>query len=48
MLKKAWNAEGSPFAGTQFDPSKISLKKIKMNEFTEEAVSCIVKICKFK
>lgn len=21
ILKKAWNAEGSPFAGTKFDPS---------------------------
>ena len=26
MLKKAWNAEGSPFAGTQFDPSRISME----------------------
>lgn len=26
MLKKAWNAEGSPFKGTEFDPNKISIK----------------------
>lgn len=26
MLKKAWNAEGSPFAGTPFDPSRISIE----------------------
>lgn len=26
MLKKAWNAEGSPFAGTKFDPSVLSNK----------------------
>ncbi|XP_064617884.1 nudC domain-containing protein 3-like [Liolophura sinensis] len=25
MLKKAWNAKGSPFAGQPFDPSKISV-----------------------
>ena len=24
-MQKAWNAEGSPFAGTPFDPSKINL-----------------------
>jgi len=24
-MKKAWNAEGSPFKGTPFDPSKINL-----------------------
>lgn len=26
LLKKAWNAEGSPFAGTPFDPSLVSLQ----------------------
>ncbi len=26
MLQKAWNAEGSPFAGQPFDPSKINIK----------------------
>ena len=25
MLKNAWNAEGSPFKGTPFDPSRLSL-----------------------
>jgi hypothetical protein len=25
ILKKAWNAEGSPFKGTPFDPSKLNL-----------------------
>ncbi len=25
MLKKAWNAEGSPFKGQPFDPSKFNL-----------------------
>ncbi|XP_048575430.1 nudC domain-containing protein 3 isoform X2 [Nematostella vectensis] len=25
MLKKAWNAKGSPFAGTPFDPSKLNI-----------------------
>ena len=25
MMKLAWNAEGSPFAGTPFDPSKFNL-----------------------
>ena len=25
MLKKAWNAEGSPFKDTPFDPSKINM-----------------------
>lgn len=25
MMKKAWNAEGSPFKGTPFDPSKLNL-----------------------
>ena len=25
MLKKAWDAEGSPFKGTPFDPSKFNL-----------------------
>jgi len=25
ILKKAWNAEGSPFAGQEFDRSKIDL-----------------------
>ena len=24
MLRKAWDAEGSPFAGTPFDPSAVS------------------------
>ena len=24
MLQKAWNAEGSPFQGTPFDPSKVN------------------------
>ena len=24
MLRKAWDAEGSPFKGTPFDPSKIN------------------------
>jgi len=24
-LKKAWDAEGSPFKGTPFDPSKLNL-----------------------
>ena len=27
MLKKAWNAEGSPFKGQPFDPSKLNLPK---------------------
>jgi len=31
MLKKAWNAEGSPFKGTEFDPSKISIKDGNIN-----------------
>ena len=25
MLKKAWDAEGSPFKGTPFDPSKLNM-----------------------
>ena len=25
MLRKAWDAEGSPFKGTPFDPSKLNL-----------------------
>lgn len=25
LLKKAWNAKGSPFAGTDFDPSKVNI-----------------------
>lgn len=25
VLKKAWDAEGSPFKGTPFDPSKLNL-----------------------
>jgi hypothetical protein len=25
MLKKAWNAEGSPFKGQPFDPSKFNI-----------------------
>lgn len=25
-LKKAWNAEGSPFKGQPFDPSKLNLQ----------------------
>jgi hypothetical protein len=25
ILKKAWNAEGSPFAGSDYDPSKVSI-----------------------
>lgn len=25
MLKKMWNAEGSPFKGTPFDPSKVTI-----------------------
>ena len=24
MLQKAWNADGSPFQGTPFDPSKVN------------------------
>ena len=24
MLRKAWDAEGSPFKGTPFDPSKVN------------------------
>ena len=26
ILRKAWDAEGSPFKGTPFDPSKINFK----------------------
>ena len=26
MLKKAWDAEGSPFKGQPFDPSKVNLQ----------------------
>jgi len=26
MLKKAWDAEGSPFKGQPFDPSKLNLQ----------------------
>lgn len=25
MLKKAWDAEGSPFKGQPFDPSKVNM-----------------------
>ena len=25
ILKKAWNAEGSPFKGTPFDPSRVQI-----------------------
>ena len=25
MLEKAWDAEGSPFKGTPFDPSKVNV-----------------------
>ena len=25
MMKKAWNAEGSPFKGTPYDPSKFNI-----------------------
>ena len=25
LLKQAWNAKGSPFAGTEFDPSKVNV-----------------------
>jgi hypothetical protein len=25
MMKKAWDAEGSPFKGTPFDPSKLNM-----------------------
>ena len=25
MLKKAWDAEGSPFKGTPFDPSRLNI-----------------------
>jgi hypothetical protein len=25
MLKKAWDAPNSPFAGTPFDPSKVNI-----------------------
>lgn len=31
MLKKAWNAEGSPFKGQPFDPSKFNLSNNNMN-----------------
>ena len=27
MLRKAWDAEGSPFKGTPFDPSKVNFGK---------------------
>lgn len=27
-LKKAWDAEGSPFKGTPFDPSKFNLPNV--------------------
>ena len=27
MLRKAWDAEGSPFKGQPFDPSMVSFKK---------------------
>ena len=26
ILKKAWNAKGSPFKGTPFDPSRVQLQ----------------------
>jgi len=25
LLKQAWNAEGSPFKGTPFDPSQLNI-----------------------
>jgi hypothetical protein len=28
-LKQAWDAEGSPFKGTPFDPSKLNLSGFK-------------------
>ena len=28
-LRKGWNAEGSPFKGTEFDPSKVNLDSVK-------------------
>jgi hypothetical protein len=31
MLKKAWDAEGSPFKGQPFDPSKFNLSGGNMN-----------------
>ena len=30
MLKKAWNAEGSPFKGTKFDPSQFNIPSGQM------------------
>ncbi len=27
MIKKAWNAEGSPFKGTPYDPSLLNMTK---------------------
>lgn len=27
MLRKAWDAEGSPFRGTPFDPSKVDFRR---------------------
>lgn len=35
MLQKAWNAEGSPFKGTPFDPSKFNLSSggMQLQEF---------------
>ena len=30
MLKKAWNAEGSPFKGTPFDPTKFNIPSGQM------------------
>ena len=35
MLRKAWDAEGSPFKGQAFDPSKFSVDPsgmMKMNQ----------------
>ena len=37
MLKKAWNAESSPFKGTPFDPSKFNLPTGKPPEFPPTA-----------
>ncbi len=31
MLQKAWNAEGSPFKGTPFDPKKFNMPGGNMN-----------------
>ena len=29
VLEKAWNAEGSPFKGTPFDPTKLNMSGFK-------------------